>query len=278
MLEEYETCVADVPDELGDVLYEGLRWGGAAALSEYVSLVPAGLTDIAAVPFPGDTGAWVVGADLHWRSETAGTGSMRAVWRVEGSLASPTAVYALNRDTADLSNFPAFGRSTLETDIFDAASAAWWCSTVGASVRGPLRKNPYPQGAPTPASETTVPESRVSISDIDAGDCINDPGFRMSHGLGLEIVSCDSPHDFEVFSVLDLNDVAERPGDAEIHGLLDGCADDFALYTGEPFEYDGLRIGMLVPDASAWERGERTIACYIYSSVGRKNTSLAAEH
>jgi hypothetical protein len=107
-----------------------------------------------------------------------------------------------------------------------------------------------------------VDEGDVAAIELAVGDCLLDPG----EGVFEEVkgVPCSQRHDFEVFHVARLSGGA-YPTDAQFEDIaVDECLPAFAPYTGEDFETSDLWIGYFIPDATAWDSGDRTMQCYLY--------------
>ncbi|TVR24597.1 MAG: hypothetical protein EA387_05445 [Nitriliruptor sp.] len=101
------------------------------------------------------------------------------------------------------------------------------------------------------------------VSALEVGRCLDEPGERT--GIEeVELVSCDEPHDFEVFALVDLPE-GMYPGDSEVvDRAKDACRDRFAAYVGVEESASALATGFLAPSEGGWEGGDRQVVCLLY--------------
>lgn len=102
------------------------------------------------------------------------------------------------------------------------------------------------------AVEATVPR------DALVGQCFNaDTGLR-------EPVSCDSPHHFEVYSLIEFFPGEPYPSRL---GRLTGstiCQEDFETYTGENFWTSQLDYSIPYPTEEEWNDGDLETLCVLH--------------
>ncbi|MEA2674419.1 MAG: hypothetical protein QOI92_1611 [Chloroflexota bacterium] len=100
--------------------------------------------------------------------------------------------------------------------------------------------------------------------DLKVGDC-----FDIPTAISVQAVThhaCTEPHTAEVFLV---TNYAGSPMDTPLALLLDEfvtatCDPAFAAYVGKPLaDAPELSIGSIYPNPDAWQRGQRTITCYV---------------
>jgi hypothetical protein len=100
--------------------------------------------------------------------------------------------------------------------------------------------------------------------DLKVGDC-----FDIPTAISVQAVAhhaCTEPHTAEVFLV---TNYTGSPMDTPLALLLDDfvtatCDPAFATYVGKPLaDAPELSIGSIYPNPDAWQRGERTITCYV---------------
>jgi hypothetical protein len=104
------------------------------------------------------------------------------------------------------------------------------------------------------------------ISDVDVGDCFNDPGFGEVRDV--EIVDCADPHDLEAFATVELEG-GDYPGEFSVfEQAFDACLDLFEPYVGTPYENSSLYIFPLSPTEGSWNDGDRGAVCVVYEPVG----------
>ena len=110
----------------------------------------------------------------------------------------------------------------------------------------------------------------VDLVSLDPGECFEPARARTD--VGVQRVGCDTPHDAELVVVL--SHPAARgesyPGDEQLalYGEA-ACAQVAPTRTGKTFDallVAGADILVAVPDADAWDEGDRAVVC---SLVGR---------
>ena len=128
----------------------------------------------------------------------------------------------------------------------------------------------FPDASRAPAPDTRPATPSVPPADggagasdgFAAGDCVNDP----ESGSEFTTVSCEQPHDNEVFAVIPYpSGDGTYPGVDEVFAVGDAlCLEAFEPYVGEPYvggTYEYLPIG---PTAEAWDLAERDVFCIVY--------------
>ena len=88
------------------------------------------------------------------------------------------------------------------------------------------------------------------------------------------VVSCNQPHDAEVFGTFPL--AAHRyPGAAAVRQQADqGCAARLSGYLNPQLSLSSLTESYVYPDAGAWAAGERTVVCTVRSASGQLTASV----
>lgn len=85
-------------------------------------------------------------------------------------------------------------------------------------------------------------------------------------------VPCDQPHNYEQLATFDAGDADDPdPGDAALGGLSQRlCPTVSSLATGGRSDRlpDGLGLGWTYPLPEEWQRGDRTVRCYVVTSEG----------
>ena len=114
---------------------------------------------------------------------------------------------------------------------------------------------------------------------IDVDESLNDvrlylPHFNMKT-VGDVVntvprVSCDEPHDSEVFFVGDLPD-GDYPGDDESSAAADAlCYQPFIDFVGLPYEASAYDYTWYSPTQQSWESGSRAVRCVAITDSGEK--------
>ena len=118
----------------------------------------------------------------------------------------------------------------------------------------------------------------ASVMDLKVGDCFNydDSATQVS---SIEMVSCDTPHMYEVYNNSDIDDkkyTTAPTGDDLDTEISLACYDAFEMYVGVAYEnsttYDATSFQ---PTTGSWSRGDRTINCLITSQDDKPLTGSA---
>jgi Septum formation len=110
--------------------------------------------------------------------------------------------------------------------------------------------------------------------DLKVGDCFDIPTATSVQAVTHH--ACTEPHTAEVFLV---TEYSGSPMDTPLALLLDAfvtanCDPAFATYVGKPLaDAPELSIGSIYPNPDAWQRGQRTITCYVAKT---DQTSMSA--
>ena len=142
--------------------------------------------------------------------------------------------------------------------------------------------NDTPESGPTTptASASSNPNatadqpfgSRVFRGDMQLGHCYSDVRDDHTHKLH---VSCDQPHDIEVFHISEFTD-ATRPTNEVMAATADEqCAAAFENYVGIPADQSTFSIGPLYPGEESWNKGYRSLLSFLYNEDGHKLTTSA---
>ena len=118
----------------------------------------------------------------------------------------------------------------------------------------------------------------ASVMTLQVGDCFNydDSATQVS---SVEMVSCDTPHMYEVYNNSDIDDskYSTVPAGDDLNTEISlACYDAFEMYVGVAYEdstmYDATSFQ---PTTGSWSRGDRTINCLITSKDGQPTTGSA---
>lgn len=108
-------------------------------------------------------------------------------------------------------------------------------------------------------------------TNLAVGDCFDDPDS--SDVLTVETVSCDQPHDNEVFMLGTAEDAfgTEFPGVSVLGVFVFGeCLESFESYVGSSFDESALDLSAIVPSPERWEEGGRSFTCFLFRVDLRK--------
>ena len=116
----------------------------------------------------------------------------------------------------------------------------------------------------TSPSEDSAEEG-IGLSDLSLGDCLNDSDLSAYSDItDILRVSCEEPHDSEVFAILQV-DAPSFPGEEEIiaQGRL-RCAQAFADFIGVPYSQSALDFRFIYPTLSSWAQGDNLLHCLAF--------------
>jgi len=118
-------------------------------------------------------------------------------------------------------------------------------------------------GLPQSNDDTTT--GSVTLFDLKLGDCLNDADIPLRSDMtDAPRVSCDDPHDSELFAILGVEGSA-FPGESELVAQGQSrCARALGDFVGIPFANSTLDFRFYYPTASSWAQGDRTIYCVAF--------------
>ncbi|HUG75314.1 MAG TPA: septum formation family protein [Acidimicrobiia bacterium] len=105
----------------------------------------------------------------------------------------------------------------------------------------------------------------VAVDQLRAGDCFEDPSASTASVSQLLVMSCDDPHDSEIYFVYDVSgDV--YPGALALDDESDRrCAVEFESFVGSPRAESDLEFFALIPTRESWEADDRTVLCALFA-------------
>jgi hypothetical protein len=118
-----------------------------------------------------------------------------------------------------------------------------------------------------PSRPATLPR----VFSLRTGQCVDSGPNGMSSPA---VVSCNQPHDAEVFGTFPL--AGHRyPGAAAVRQQADqGCAARLSGYLNPQLSLSSLTESYIYPDAGAWAAGGRTVVCTVHSASGQLTGSV----
>ena len=112
-----------------------------------------------------------------------------------------------------------------------------------------------------------VTYKKSALFSLKTGDCL-DPS-----GQSYTLVSCDSPHDAEVFATFALPG-GQWPGNTAVAAdASSGCASRLTGYLNPELAIS-LASTYVYPDATAWQAGTRTVVCEVRAANGQLTGSV----
>ncbi len=136
--------------------------------------------------------------------------------------------------------------------VIGAAAAA----SVGALFMGMI----FPRLLEEVAGAET---GTTGANDFSVGTCFNQSAPGYPH------VSCNEPHEAEVFAKLVYPDQAAYPGQDGFESWAEPlCYGRFQSYTGIRYEDSNLDFGYLYPGTQGWAAGDQEVICYVFDADG----------
>jgi hypothetical protein len=112
-----------------------------------------------------------------------------------------------------------------------------------------------------------VTYTKSAVFSLRAGECV-DP-----HGQSASVVSCNTPHDAEVFATFTLPE-SKWPGDTAVQAAANsGCATRLTGYINPQLAIS-LSSTYVFPDSVAWQAGTRTVICEVTATTGQLTGSV----
>jgi Septum formation len=112
-----------------------------------------------------------------------------------------------------------------------------------------------------------VTYTKSAVFSLRTGECV-DP-----HGQSASVVSCNTPHDAEVFATFTLPE-SKWPGDTAVQAAANsGCATRLTGYINPQLAIS-LSSTYVYPDSVAWQAGTRTVICEVTATSGQLTGSV----
>jgi hypothetical protein len=112
-----------------------------------------------------------------------------------------------------------------------------------------------------------VTYTKSPVFSLKTGECL-DP-----QGQSYTLISCDSPHEAEVFATFNLAGTS-WPGSAKVAAAASsGCASRLTSYLNPQLAVS-LASTYVYPDATAWQAGTRTVICEVRAASGQLTGSV----
>jgi len=144
------------------------------------------------------------------------------------------------------------------------------------SVASPRTASPVPTVVSSSAAPARTPRPTPTIrellySQLQVGDCLAATNLHLNTSNPwpylVQAVPCSQGHIAEVFFADNKywSTGGPYPGDSAIKkGYYTGCGNAFASYVGIPFLLSDLRWTAIMPGASSWSGGDRSLHCVAY--------------
>ncbi|MBI15314.1 MAG: septum formation family protein [Chloroflexi bacterium] len=109
-----------------------------------------------------------------------------------------------------------------------------------------------------------------NVYSLKVGDCYNGVTIDKYSGETMEVrdvelVSCDEPHESEVYAISDLPDSDWKGGDYVYEQARIFCLDSFEPFVGVEYALSTLDADFIYPTEESWkDMGDRLVQCSIY--------------
>jgi hypothetical protein len=101
----------------------------------------------------------------------------------------------------------------------------------------------------------------VRATDVKVGDCIETTPADMANVKTLPKVSCDKPHEGEVYALLQVSGDT-FPGQTALREQYEKkCVSELDAYSSKAAADSAYQIFMLYPTQQTWHQGDRRVAC-----------------
>lgn len=139
---------------------------------------------------------------------------------------------------------------------------------LAESADGDELDGALPQGEPTQA----VGSARW-WSDLQVGDCLNDPSPAGDSVTTVYVVDCTEEHDFQHIGQVQVYG-ADWPGEAAVEKRTEACLDRFETYLRISFDESSYDLTYYTPTEESWPEGAggRLIVCLGAGEPGEKLT------
>jgi hypothetical protein len=104
-------------------------------------------------------------------------------------------------------------------------------------------------------------DGSVQATDIKTGDCIAETPADGANVRRLPKVSCDEPHEGEVYAMIRVSG-STFPGQAALQNEYEQrCMSALEAYAPDAANDPGTSSFLLYPSQQTWDRGDREVAC-----------------
>lgn len=127
------------------------------------------------------------------------------------------------------------------------------------------------------AERDDVDVERIDTTELEKGDCFNDPNFRSGEDADVASVvrvPCDEAHDAEVFATVRVPGTT-YPGEAVMDRRAERCLALFEDFVGVHYAASAHDLYFYFPTSQSWLMDDREIQCTIGDPDGRVTGTLA---
>ena len=117
-----------------------------------------------------------------------------------------------------------------------------------------------------------------NVFSLKVGDCYNGPSSNYEHVvevMNVELVSCDKPHEAEVYAIFALPDSSWKGEDYVWEQAGIGCEARFKAFVGIEYALSTLIVDIIFPLEESWKDGDRLVKCSVVEENYAKVTGSA---
>ena len=122
-------------------------------------------------------------------------------------------------------------------------------------------------------------EGNVNVFSLKVGDCYNGVVLNVEESIevtDVELVSCDDPHQNEVYTVFELPDSSWKGEDYVFEQAEIGCLATFEAFVGIEYELSTLWADIIYPLEEGWkEKDHRKVVCSVTEESAMKVSGSA---
>ncbi|MEN0070471.1 MAG: septum formation family protein [Propionicimonas sp.] len=118
-----------------------------------------------------------------------------------------------------------------------------------------------------PAGEVSSPGTLSPLA-VRVGDCVKLPGLTPDVIEEVEVMPCDSPHDAELFSIVELDRTGSPDSEEMLDAAVDLCAAEIEEFLDGAEPTRALDVVAFIPDGRAWARGDHSSRCFLRDPAG----------
>ncbi len=163
--------------------------------------------------------------------------------------------------------------------VFLVGSTVLFVGVIAASVVITEVVDGFEDSNTSGGTATAATTTTVAADDVDAlivGQCLDDDELdRYLAAEAFSYLSCDDPHDFEVFFVYEFPTGPYPGDDAVIDDLKAVCRNRFERYVDHDYESSALDTWSVWPGQGLWESGNRIGECLLFNFDGSTMTGSA---
>ena len=117
-----------------------------------------------------------------------------------------------------------------------------------------------------------------NVFSLKVGDCFNGPLSNTEYSIevrDVELVSCDEPHESEVYAVFELPDSSWKGEDYVFEQAEIGCVARFEAFVGIEYELSTLYADIIYPLEESWKENDREVKCSVTEEPAMKVSGSA---